>query len=224
MTWGAYLPGIARTVVNCNQNCNRWPATAGAGRAWGRGAGADVIAEPWAPPSPARRAVRLEGHDIIEQSVAGAQCTPRGSRCTPAAHSTSGATVVRRSAPGSGALPQSGPVSAAVGCAPSIGAGVWPVRSPGFWPGAWRLGAMWALPVPVRPGHDGRGEVVARQAARELRDASDDRRTGCRSMHLTIGDALVQVLRWLCHDLRRPGSGGDWLVSGSLPEPGETSR
>ena len=25
MTWGAYLPGIARTVVNCNQNCNHGP-------------------------------------------------------------------------------------------------------------------------------------------------------------------------------------------------------
>ena len=38
MTWGAYLPGIARTVVNCNQNCNQEP---GAGvvrhrrREWG---------------------------------------------------------------------------------------------------------------------------------------------------------------------------------------------
>ena len=25
MTWGAYPPGIARTVVNCNQNCNHGP-------------------------------------------------------------------------------------------------------------------------------------------------------------------------------------------------------
>jgi hypothetical protein len=25
VTWGAYLPGIAGTVVNCNQNCNHGP-------------------------------------------------------------------------------------------------------------------------------------------------------------------------------------------------------
>jgi hypothetical protein len=25
VTWGAYLPGVTRTVVNCNQNCNHGP-------------------------------------------------------------------------------------------------------------------------------------------------------------------------------------------------------
>jgi len=33
VTWGAYLPGLARTVVNCNQDCNHRPGGR-CGAAW----------------------------------------------------------------------------------------------------------------------------------------------------------------------------------------------
>jgi hypothetical protein len=49
VTWDAYLPGMARTVMNCNQNCNHVPG-AGVVRHGRRGfwvAGPTRVAAGW---------------------------------------------------------------------------------------------------------------------------------------------------------------------------------